>query len=136
MAQNLENPVGWHGGSQDVPDLIDGGGGYACRGGVVISRPESFPRQNGRILRVFAGVHIRGLHDGRGILLQFCELDLEFLDAFFLRGLRRLQFCDDPLLFSYPLFETPDGRHQLVLDIPLHAENIGTWTNGLYWYDR
>ena len=35
------------------------GFGIDRRGGVVISRPESFPCPTGRILRVFAGVHSR-----------------------------------------------------------------------------
>ena len=45
------------------------GFGIDRRGGVVISRPESFPCPTGRILRVFAGVHRRASpatqYDGR-----------------------------------------------------------------------
>lgn len=67
-----------------------------------------------------------------GVLLQLGKLRLQLFDAAILRSELRLEFRDQRLQLGNPLLEPADDAEQLVLNTPLHAEDIGTQSGELY----
>lgn len=80
-------------------------------------------------LPVASAPAVSRLHDGarwklvgrRGFLLQFRKLLLKLFDTLVLGG-------DQRGLLRDSVFAAAAGSHELVLDAPLHAANVGRWS--------